>query len=173
MTEEAQKFFRRGLWGIVLLLSGCLTSTTNQSGYLGSSFTTITIQHVYNHTRRGNLDQIFHREAKRYILKDGRLRLVDTGADVLMTVVLKSLSEQKQAFDENGDVVKKRLRLICSVDCLTAKGEPVWRSRAVETAVSFAVTPGSFTETRPHIEDVCRLFSRKMVNKITSGFIDE
>lgn len=103
------------LFLVLFSAAGCSYHLAGQGSSLPENIKTIAIPIFENDVQQPNLDIIVTRAVTEKFVRDGRLSVVDGGADCLLTGTIKSYALEPVAFDSLNRVTQYRIKMAVKI----------------------------------------------------------
>ncbi len=107
----------------IVFLSGCLYSFR---GYTSFEYESITVMPFYNETMRYGLEDIFYEKTLEGFIRDGRIKILESGGQSILYVDITDYQNQPYTFDENENINDYRIDVSLSLSFKKDNGEGIW-----------------------------------------------
>ncbi|MCK4329232.1 hypothetical protein KAX02_05265 [candidate division WOR-3 bacterium] len=114
---------KRLLFILPILLSGCIYSFR---GFTVVEYDSITIVQFNNQTIRYGLEDIFYQNTIDEFIRDGRIKLVESGGETVLSVDITNYVNQPFTYDENENIKDYRIDVELSLSFQKGNGEGIW-----------------------------------------------
>ena len=114
---------KRLLFILPILLSGCIYSFR---GFTAVEYDSITIVQFNNQTIRYGLEDIFYQNTIDEFIRDGRIKLVESGGETVLSVDITNYENQPFTYDENENIKDYRIDVELSLSFQKGNGEGIW-----------------------------------------------
>ncbi|TBR22014.1 MAG: hypothetical protein EPO63_08085 [Candidatus Nitrosotenuis sp.] len=157
----------------VLLAAGCSYRLAGQGSILPDTIKSVGIPVFENDVQQPNLDITVTHAVTETFLRDGRLAVVDGGADSLLQGTIKSYTLEPVAFDTLNRVTQYRVKLMVNVKFTdnTGKGIALERDLRVQWDynVGTAITSAEAARNQAVLE-AARYLGDRIAGMILDGF---
>lgn len=111
------------LFILPILLSGCIYSFR---GFATVEYKSITINPFTNNTLRYGLNDIFYQNTVDEVVRDGRIKLMESGAETVLSVVITDYENRPFTFDEYENIKEYRIDVQLNLSYQKSNGEGIW-----------------------------------------------
>lgn len=112
-------------WLLILLvfLGGCIY---NFRGFATVEYESIKINPFTNNTLRYGLEDIFYENTVDEFIRDGRIKLLEGGAETVLSVVITDYKNKPFTFDEYENIKEYRIDVEFTLSYQKGDGEGIW-----------------------------------------------
>lgn len=102
---------------------GCMYSFR---GFTSIEYDSITIMPFKNNTLRYGLDDLFYQKTVEEFIRDGRIKLLDSGGETILYVDITGYQNQPFTYDENENINDYKIEVGLSLSFQKDSGEGLW-----------------------------------------------
>lgn len=107
----------------LVFLGGCIY---NFRGFATVEYESITINPFTNNTLRYGLEDIFYENTVDEFIRDGRIKLLEGGAETVLSVVITDYKNKPFTFDEYENIKEYRIDVEFTLSYQKGDGEGIW-----------------------------------------------
>lgn len=157
----------------VLFAAGCSYHLAGQGNGLPEGIKSISIPVFENDVQQPNLDITVTRAVTEKFIRDGRLAVVDGGADSLLLGAIKSYSLEPVAFDSLNRVSQYRVKMMVKVKFTDNAGKGIAFDRELRVQWDYNVgadIPAAETARNQADREAADYLGDRLVGLILEGF---
>ncbi len=113
----------------IILFCGCIYSFKSFSAI---EYKSITINPIKNNTIRYGLEDVIYQNTINGFIKDGRLRLLDTGAESILSATILDYDNNPFTYDEYENITEYRIDIEIAMEYEKKNGEVIWQRNLKE-----------------------------------------
>jgi dihydroneopterin aldolase len=113
----------------LILLDGCIYSFRS---FATVEYKSITINSFTNNTLQYGLENIFYQNTVDEFIRDGRIKLMETGAETILSVVITDYKNEPFTFDEYENIKEYRIDVELKLSYQKGNGEGIWEKTLKE-----------------------------------------
>ncbi len=114
---------KKGLFIALIFLSGCIYSFR---GFTAVEYKSITIDPFTNRTLHYGLEDILYQNTVDEFIRDGRIKLMETSAETILSVVIADYKNTPFTFDEYENIKEYRIDIELKLSYQKGDGEGIW-----------------------------------------------
>ncbi len=157
----------------VFFVTGCSYHFAGQGSSLPESIKSISIPIFESDVQQPNLDITVTRAVTEKFIRDGRLKVVDGGADCLLTGTVKSYALEPVAFDSLNRVSQYRIKMMVKIQFTDNVGKGIALNRDLKVQWDYnlgAAIPAAETARNLANREVADYLGDRLVGLILEGF---
>ena len=120
---------RRVLLILLIIFSGCVYSFR---GFSALEYKSIRIEPFSNNTLRYGLEDIFYQNTVNEFIRDGRLKVIESGAETILSVVIADYKNEPFTYDEYENIKEYRIDVKLTMEYKKSTGEAIWERSLLE-----------------------------------------
>jgi len=120
---------RRVLLILLIIFSGCVYSFR---GFSALEYKSIRIEPFSNNTLQYGLEDIFYRNTVNELIRDGRLKVIESGAETILSVVIADYKNEPFTYDEYENIKEYRIDVKLIMEYKKSTGEAIWERNLLE-----------------------------------------
>ncbi|MCD5383591.1 LPS assembly lipoprotein LptE [candidate division WOR-3 bacterium] len=120
---------RRVLLILLIIFSGCVYSFR---GFSALEYKSIRIEPFSNNTLRYGLEDIFYQNTVNEFIRDGRLKVIESGAETILSVVIADYKNEPFTYDEYENIKEYRIDVKLIMEYKKSTGEAIWERNLLE-----------------------------------------